>query len=533
MKFDAQIDLDKERLSSRSIFEFVPDDIQLRAEQKQILKWVEDNWNTKRVFIIEAPTATGKSIVAMTIASYSTYKGLSSATIVPTKILQNQYAEDFPQIPMLKGAANYECDTATNCQTYKGFTNKFCPGCPYVAARVRAEQSPRAIYNLHSYYFSGEKGTLIIDEGHNVKDFLVGLMTVKIGQVTDEYPENQKLDNDSIIALLASKIKKLTEEVKQLDPSWDQSRANDCEESEDKINLTLSQEEMKALQDLKETILKYEGVLNFIRESGDDRIIVEQEEYYYKQKQKVITISPRKLDRLGKKLWDDSVKKVFILSATINSVDQKALGFPEAQTACIQVNSPIPADNRKVVVIPVASMAYKAREESFPVMCEAIRKIVALKKEEKGVIHTTYDMAEKLRKVLVGSRFIFHDKYDKEKQYRYFLNSPAGSVLIASGMEEGIDLAHDRARWQIVTQVMFPFLGDPRWKWIVNNAPEEYYWEAVRTIIQQSGRVCRSPDDRGITYILDSQFWSLYEKASKMWPKWYIDSIKRFDPKKL
>ncbi len=93
------------------------------------------------------------------------------------------------------------------------------------------------------------------------------------------------------------------------------------------------------------------------------------------------------------------------------------------------------------------------------------------------------------------------------------------------GMREGIDLHGVRARWQVVTKIPFPNLGNATVRRRADLDAEWYDVEAVRQLIQMCGRVCRGPDDYGVTYIIDPRFKSLYERREYLFPTWFSESV--------
>jgi Rad3-related DNA helicase len=93
-------------------------------------------------------------------------------------------------------------------------------------------------------------------------------------------------------------------------------------------------------------------------------------------------------------------------------------------------------------------------------------------------------------------------------------------------MSEGIDLAYDTARWQVITQVPFLSLADSAIAAKAKRQPEWYAWEAVKTMIQMIGRVCRAPDDYGRTDIIDAQFPAFYRRTESLWPQHVRNSVR-------
>jgi len=93
-------------------------------------------------------------------------------------------------------------------------------------------------------------------------------------------------------------------------------------------------------------------------------------------------------------------------------------------------------------------------------------------------------------------------------------------------MEEALDLDGDRCRWQVVCKAPYRNTNDSRvacrledgqWAW--------YHRTALRTVIQACGRVVRSPDDYGATYLADDSLLDLFERAAADTPDWFRDQV--------
>jgi hypothetical protein len=515
------------------ILNCAPPGITLRQVQIDYLKWVEANYDNYDVFVGILPVAAGKSCAIMTVAEYISRNELGkTVAIAPNKMLQDQYSKDFEDLLIVKGASNYHCNEIdTTCEMYKKLHKKCCGGankCPYIAVVNAAQHAQTALFNFHIYTgLKIVKNHLIIDECHNAVPYLYSLFAVNLWKCEEDYPDDLGT-NPTAIANWLSTV-------------W---MANAKEELELLASKGL---DSKEYDQQEKRISHMVDVISGLKEYPEDFIIEINSGKYWKSKiyrdrqvkgseQEYIYIKPLKIDKIGRTtLWPKGVDKIFFLSATISEKDIEILGLSNRRVGYFECDSPIPPENRPFVRWPVANMSFNTRGEGIPRIAEAIKKLAEKHKDERGLIHCTYETAKVLRTLLHGRRFLFHSDRDKKDVYDLFRSTKKPLILIASGMAEGIDLPDDAARWQVITQIMYPYLGDAVNKWISRNDPQRYKMMTIQVIEQQSGRIVRHPLDKGVTYCLDAQFDRLFfethtdriERGKKsMWHKWFIDGMK-------
>jgi len=97
--------------------------------------------------------------------------------------------------------------------------------------------------------------------------------------------------------------------------------------------------------------------------------------------------------------------------------------------------------------------------------------------------------------------------------------------MVASGMYEGVDLAQDLGRWQLICQVPYPSLADALTVAKSRINPNGYKRRAIRQLEQASGRISRGPDDFGATVILDEQFAGLYSHTREQFEPWFKEAV--------
>lgn len=513
-----------------NILDCAPEHVKLRQVQIDVLKWIQDNINNYDVFVIDAPTATGKSLIAITIANFLEKLEESSSLITPTKLLQDQYTSEFSHIPVLKGQSEYPCEAAGiegTCKDTKQHLGSCCkpankedpPICTYLIARETAMYATTAIFNFHSYYANKMyKYNLIIDEAHNAINFLLEFYSLKLWKCEVEYDDNTELTAAGIKQVVSRTIASLQLYL---------------------IDLEDKKGDSKSIEKVENEIERLSYIRDSIERFKDDLLIVKDTGEYYgnikelrKTKQEYIYVKPIKVDRIGSDfLWPKkTVNKVFALSATINDIDIERLGLNVMRRVGVyKCPNTIPAQRRPFVFSPIGSMKYTNRAVTTPKIIKAIKYLAAHHKGQKGFVHCTYDMSLKIKEQLgADRRFWFHDKYNKKEVYEKFRATKTDAILIACGMDEGVDLAFDVARWQIITQLMRPNVEDKLNSWLYRHNRKVYNWEAVRKIIQQTGRICRSPADFGVTYMLDSEFEEFLANTQDLWPSWFTESMQKF-----
>jgi Rad3-related DNA helicase len=229
-------------------------------------------------------------------------------------------------------------------------------------------------------------------------------------------------------------------------------------------------------------------------------------------------------------LMPPQVKKLILMSGTINRIDIEDLGLHNRRVLYIEAKSPIDPSRRPVVVQSVVTVSYKTLKTDIAKLVAHLKDVILPHhQKEKGVIHATYQMSELLKEHFGSDpRFIFHEAGpDKKVKYELFRRAAAssGKILVACGMYEGIDLPEDLGRWQVVAKVPWKSLAAPAVKYKAELKPEWYAWQAAKDLIQACGRICRTEKDFGVTYILDGSVKRLLENNKELIPKWFSEAL--------
>lgn len=479
----------------------------IRPVQEELLLEIQARWNSGDVFVINAPTALGKSAIAQTILGWQ----YNASYITPTNQLLDQFLSEFPATKTLRRLDSYVCQDLLPkhnyaCATIRGQHGKFCKGCPAgnALACAKYKQGPGA-YNFHTYMAHKlYRDVLIVDEAHQIIPTIQSIASVKIWEHKEKYPRDwNKQDKRPLYEWLHN-----LPASKRKNKWWKYvAEALDTDQPQHVIGETTGE---------------------WLRGHGD----VPRGEAVELPLLEVKPIDIRDLKETGLFI-PRSVKKIVLMSATIGPQDIEQLGLSRRRVVYLNCASPIDPANRPIVPTPIAAASYKNLEGATKLMCDYIREVLCMNhSSEKGIIHATYKQAEIINDILdrdpvVGDRLLFHTRDNKSDVLRRFLDAPPadGCILIASGMYEGVDLPYDLARWQVITKIPWLSLADPAIKWKADREPDWYLWETMKKVIQACGRVCRTPEDFGTTYILDSTFNRLYQDGYHLAPQWWREAV--------
>lgn len=95
-----------------------------------------------------------------------------------------------------------------------------------------------------------------------------------------------------------------------------------------------------------------------------------------------------------------------------------------------------------------------------------------------------------------------------------------GGILVSTtGAAEGVDFRDDLARLQFIVKAPVPGSDYPR-------SLRDFY--VAKTIVQMAGRVARSADDFGATFIIDSRAFDHYSANTELYPQYYRDAVRIF-----
>lgn len=474
-----------------SILSYFPEGYTPSPLQEWILLEVERLWEAHEVIVIEAAVAVGKSFLSRTIVAWQG----GGSIIVPNNLLLDQMVDDFPDLSTLRAKNSYICpkgdDTSAEvwtCTKQVKATGFRCNNCPQERDRIRDAVSSEGVYTYYGYYSNKKyRNILVCDEAHKITGWLRELNTKTLRYSNYNWPE--PATPETLLTWVNAEKKRVK---------------------------ALGKEPNKALTALQSNL----------NGRAKHSIAYKVTERVKGVMEPTIKISPAICS--GSALWPGhKVGKIVLMSATISKLDVLQLGLTNRSVARIQAGSPIPPERRPVQFTREVEVTWENREKAAYDLAQAILRISYLHPEEAGIVHVPYSLSEGISQYLKENfRFIFHtrERESKKEKLAEFLQSGNG-ILIASGFAEGINLSHEKARFNIVTKLSVPNNQDPFVQQMTEKFPLWPIEQGVTHLVQAYGRTTRKLNDYSKTYVLDEQAYKIYKRYPKMFPAWFHSSV--------
>ena len=511
-----------------------------------------------KVVMLSAPTGSGKTLIAEATRRLLQSKALYTCT---TKTLQAQIMRDFGDYAkLLKGRANYptlqggDHVNAGDCTKGTGSSCVRCPGgkgrswgqdedrpkgqhctwchpivmCPYSQAKEAAMAADLTVINT-AYLLTeaNHVGTMsgwplvIIDEADKLEDELMGHIEVPISpymrkQLGVGLPKNKTVQStwvDWLVHLAAAGKQKLD--------WWG-------EPAEDDIR---ARRRHKAVLSLVENV---EGLLGEDSTGEVDLVdgwVYTGYEGYKDQSKATVRFKPIMVDQYARRaLWSHS-EKFLLMSATLVDPQQMAedLGLDDGEWTTVEVESTFPPHRRKIYPKAAANVTKKTKVEAYPKVVTRVQEIIDENPGKRILVHTvSYELAGVLYKGLRNGRTMtYRTAQEREQALGDFLRAD-DAVMLAPSFDRGVDLHQDDCRVIVIAKCPYPYLGDKQVAarfYGTANGRQWFVVQAIRTIVQMTGRGLRSADDWCDSYIIDEQFGKVFRQHKNLFPKWWRDAV--------
>lgn len=544
-----------------------------REHQREAVQLIVDAFEDYDHVLVDAPTGAGKTIIGAGAAK-ALGRNARALYLAHTIVLQKQQLRTLPGAVTATGRNNHAClkdnslaaSLLSTFRDQEGLTAEdasdleLCPcefaspsGCGYYKQWFDVHNASDAVLNYayavrvarveaitvaENMGFHGEKlnkvfnpftgrDLMICDEGHNLERALLDADMVQAYRSSFEHFQ---------IALPTS-----TEYEVWLE--WAQDTHDTVLNIRDAMGrarlagLSLQQQQnlLRDRRRIRSVINCVEGIID-LQLAG--QVYVKETDYGFQ-------IQPIWIWSRAHQLLFQYANKTMIMSATLGQHDlaAKLLGLGDNWTS-VTIPSTFPVENRPVVYWPVSKMTYTTPDSEKARQGLALAYLANVYPDEPGVVHcNSYALGRMLAEVVAredpatARRLIMHDSRGREATHAEFERNPGNKILITPAATTGVDW--DFLGWQMIPKIPYPDLSDPitklRQQYVDPDTGEKlgqkvYLQEAIKTLVQASGRAVRTPVSNGTTIVTDEAFWSLLGRADDgAFPEWFKEAVNKLN----
>jgi len=524
------------------------------------------------VFLLDAPTGSGKSIIAMLFSDFMNHRGQRGYVLASDLSLHEQYVKDFRRLQNwnwgnIKGIDNYECDVngekfsvghcASRGMSYEQAEKLECfAKCGYLQARKKAIRSPLALltypYALiqRNYVEQQQQGTgrgvpfpqrdfVICDEAHKLLDIVQNHFSPiitddiqnKVQKILDLMIENSlpapKIDllkfdklvksifsDENEVSLLGN-LTKLVDQLALIVKANERTREVVAEEfGENDLPADLKQ--LFRLTDwCKDCHCKFEDYVSILNKVGVQKMIKNPADKH------IVFNCIDEYYLLQRHFYNKFGFKV-LMTATMGSPKDFMRNHGLKTAKYFKMDSHFAWEKSPIIFYPGKKLSARYLEENIEWAIEKTVELLNSHQDQRGIIHTgSYELGErvwsKLPREIRKRVLTYRGSEEKDKIIKKHKKNP-GAVLMGPSLLEGLNLADDDSRFQIFLKVPYPHLGDRYVKAKLEDSQKWYNWKTSISVLQGAGRSIRTPEDWAVTYLLDGNFADLLKAAGDQFP---------------
>lgn len=418
---------------------------------------------------------------------------------------------------------------------YDGMETDVCPfldQCSYYENRDKAIESVSTVTTLdylllgilpqihNSSYNIGwfEKPLLVIDEAHYLPEKLCDFFSVNISKNSlpdfDYIDALEKIENDNGNL----KIVEILSDYLMIQRSYLDMLKEKYNEGEDDPVIPYFKNEILLSVAISRQIKLVDRVSNMISNLSVDA------EWIFNRDDNGIYWKPYSPKKFMEKFWK-MFDHIILSSATFFGIEDylDELGLSD-NYRIINMESTFSPEKAPIISVSDIRLNKNNFNDNIDNVVSTIDDILS-HENSNGIIHCqTYNYKNAiLSRSKYMDRFIVHDSLDRSDKLKEFMNDKTDKVLLSVNMGEGIDLKDDLARFQIIVKAPYPFLGDPWTKIHFDRSKQWYNNQTVIQIMQMCGRIIRSKDDWGTTYLIDKNISDLLHRSEL--PQYFRDRL--------
>lgn len=516
--------------------------------QSAALDQVQEAFNQTDTVILTAPTGTGKSFFASTLANssldivetkydsiydysafdvdqhgnYSTLEELpphGALALTITKTLQDQYKSLF-KCTSLKGKSNYMSTIDSTMDVE-------------IESAVIPRKKLHVHRNHHKCNYHNDRRDLLIDKFAvtNYKMFMALPGHVKQREyiICDEASElEDELVSQCSCIIDYERLSRVNISINKLNTSeplgvyaWLDDLIQSLQEQRQYLQQSLQKKSSWTPQ--SQTKYRYiNQLLSHITVCAnnfyDCEYIVEKNMYQ-------VSLTPLHVDQLADNIFKYGNKRL-LMSATIIDPKNFAKGLGIKDYEHVEITSGFECGKSPIYVSNKYPLSRKTMGKFLPKIMNNVQQLLDLHKDEKGVIHThTHEIAQYIKDHINDpeGRLIFREPgVTNEDILLQHTTTSKPTVLVSPSLTYGVDLKDHLARFQIILKLPYLPLTDKRIKTLFDSSSEWYENKMLNTLVQACGRATRHREDWAKTYILDGLVCKIIPKCKHKLPKHFI-----------
>jgi Rad3-related DNA helicase len=437
--------------------------------------------------------------------------GAESAFIVtPLNMLLEQYAREFPEIPMVKGRSHYRCSWAKGMpcdlasETFLDQHSKNCEN--YIPARNDFWGAPISVTNLHYACFArcpdefgsnAHRRLLVVDECQGLEPMLLNLFHI---EVLREDAESLGIDFGPT-------------DVQRLFNDYVTQAGRGTEADDARLKDIVP--DIRQRDRIKSTARKLAGL-------GQEDA---KNPWHVERELGSVKCRPLFARKLARRILD-MADQVLFMSGTPGNADNffRNLGIePDENTAVVEVDSDFPRGYGVELIKNAPFVTGANLGKTLPILADCCAQAMREHPAKGLILCASYSLANQLAVPLrkeFRTRIVTHTSRTRDAAVLEHLQRTDPTVLIAVNMHEGLDLPGDLGRFLVIPKVLYT----ARDSWITRREeldPGHYGRQTAARMVQACGRVVRGPNDWAHIYILDSNFQSVIRQYPEEFPAYF------------
>jgi Rad3-related DNA helicase len=225
------------------------------------------------------------------------------------------------------------------------------------------------------------------------------------------------------------------------------------------------------------------------------------------------------------------IPKVLLVSATIRPKTPELLGIRGKDFKFIEFGSSFPVVRRPIYFLPTARLSSKSSPADFTKIVKKADEIIKARLDRNGLIHTVsyqrqldFDSQTAYRDIL----FVPKSKTTKADLVSFKMADPP-ALFASPAIDTGYDFPMTDAEYQIILKVPFPDTRSEVMKARLQEDREYGNYLVAQTLVQMAGRIVRSAEDRGETFILDSHAGWFVWGNKHLFPKYFLNAWRKIE----